>query len=93
MGYVTPSSFQAVLLVAVEGRSESLTAETVVCWVQLVASLFPSLNSLLVDSVGCYLLYSMIVMPEVHLVPVLAVWMEDLVVMTVILIPGLLHWC
>ena len=88
---MTPSFPQAVPLVGVEGHSESMTVDTVVCRVQLVASLFPSSSFLLVDSVGCSVLYCMTVVAEMHLVPVLALWMADLVVMTVVPNPGLLR--
>ena len=88
---MTPSFPQAVPLLGVEGHSKSLTEDVVECRVQLVASLFPSPSSLLVDSVGCSVLYRMTVVAEMHLVPVPAVWMADLVVMTVVPIPGLLR--
>ena len=87
-----PLLLPGVPLVDDVGHSGPLMFDAVGCWVQLVASLLPSLNSLLVNVVGCPVPYRPIAMAEMPPGPVLAVQVVGPVLMTVVPILGLFRW-
>ena len=87
-----PLLLPGVPLVDDVGHSGPLIVDTVGCWVQLVASLLPSLNSLPVNVVGCPVPYRPIAMVEVPPSPVLAVQVVGPVLMTVVPILSLFRW-